>query len=97
VTVTQTQSQTQTHVVVPTTVVTTTNGVNTTAVVAAGAAAAAAASQQEEPESTPWGWVAFGILAAGLAGVGIFWLVRRGHDKEPPGSGDAPPPSETPA
>jgi high-affinity Fe2+/Pb2+ permease len=56
--------------------------VNTTAVIAAGAAAAAA-SQNEEPESTPWGWVAFGILAAGLAGVGIFWLVRRRQDKKP--------------
>jgi hypothetical protein len=56
--------------------------VNTTAVIAAGAAAAAA-SQNEEPESTPWGWVAFGILAAGLAGVGIFWLVRRRQDEKP--------------
>jgi hypothetical protein len=79
--------QTKTEVVVPTTVVTTTTttttgGVNTTAVVAAGAAAAAA-SQKEEPESTPWGWVAFGILAAGLAGIGIFWLVRRRQGKEP--------------
>jgi hypothetical protein len=80
---------TKTEVAVPTTVVTTTTtttttsgGVNTTAVVAAGAAAAAA-SHNEEPESTPWGWVAFGILAAGLAGVGIFWLVRRRQGKEP--------------
>jgi ABC-type branched-subunit amino acid transport system permease subunit len=56
--------------------------VNTTAVVAAGAAAAAA-SQEEEPESTPWGWVAFGILAAGVVGVAVFWLVRRRHDKKP--------------
>jgi hypothetical protein len=88
VTLTQIQTtlhvQTKTEVVVPTTVVTTTTagGVNTTAVVAAGAAAAAA-SQKEEPQSTPWGWVAFGILAAGLAGVGIFWFVRRRQDKKP--------------
>ncbi len=79
--------QTKTEVVVPTTVLTTTptttsGGVNTTAVVAAGAAAAAA-SQNEEPESTPWGWVAFGILAAALAGVGIFWLVRRRDNDKP--------------
>ena len=78
--------QTKTEVVVPATVVTTTTttsgGVNTTAVIAAGAAAAAA-SQNEEPESTPWGWVAFGILAAGLAGVGVFWFVRRRNDKKP--------------
>jgi hypothetical protein len=87
VTVTQLQTQTltevETEVGVPTTVLvtTTTAGVNTTAVVAAGAAAAAA-SQQEEPESTPWGWVVFGILAAGLAGAGIFWLVQRGRNKD---------------
>jgi hypothetical protein len=79
--------QTKTEVVVPTTVVTTTTttttgGVHTTAVIAAGAAAAAA-SQNEEPKSTPWGWVAFGILTAGLAGVGIYWLVRRRRDQKP--------------
>jgi hypothetical protein len=96
VTLTQLQTQTlhvqtKTEQAVPTTVVTTTTtttttttgGVNTTAVVAAGAAAAAASQNNEEPQSTPWGWVAFGILAAGLAGVGIFWLVRRHQSKGP--------------
>ncbi len=48
---------------------------NTTAVVAG--AAAAAAAQQEEPESTPWGWIAFGILALAVLAGGIVWLVRR--------------------
>jgi hypothetical protein len=79
VTVTQieTHTQTKTAVVVPTHTVTaastTTEGANTAAVVVAGAAAL----QDEGEKSTPWGWVVFGILAAGLAGAGIFWLVRR--------------------
>jgi hypothetical protein len=66
---------------------TTTSGVNTTAVVVGGAAAAA--SQSEEPESTPWGWIAFAILAAGVLGAAIFWLVKgdRGHDSTTPGGG----------
>jgi high-affinity Fe2+/Pb2+ permease len=56
--------------------------------------AAAASSQQEEPESTPWGWIAFAILAAGVLGAAIFWLVKRGrgHDSPspgPPAAGDA--------
>ena len=90
---TQTQSLTQTQVVVPTqpapttttaattivaTVATTTQGVNTTAVVAG--AAAAAAAQQPESESTPWGWIAFGILALAVLAGGIVWFVRRRHD-----------------
>ena len=57
----------------------------------AGAAGAkAAASQSEETESTPWGWIAFGILAAGVVIFAIVWLVRRKHDDAPP---SAPAPS----
>lgn len=41
--------------------------------------------QEESEKSTPWGWVVFGLLAAGLAGAGIFWLVRR-HQNKPPSS-----------
>jgi cobalamin biosynthesis Mg chelatase CobN len=93
----QTQTQTKTQAVAPITVATTTtSGVNTTAVVAAGAAAAAASQNEQPEESTPWGWVAFGILAAALAGVGVYWLVR-GRHKQPPGADGAPPASETPA
>jgi cobalamin biosynthesis Mg chelatase CobN len=36
----------------------------------------AAASSQQESE-TQWGWIAFGILAAGVIVFGIVWLVRR--------------------
>lgn len=52
---------------------------NTAAVVVSGAAAL----HEEDENSTPWGWVAFAIVAAGLAGAGIFWLVRRHQDKTP--------------
>ena len=65
--------------------------VNTGAAVVAGAAGAkAAAGQTEETESTPWGWIAFGILAAGVVIFAIVWLVRRKHDDAPP---SAPAPS----
>jgi CHASE2 domain-containing sensor protein len=61
---------------------TTTSGVNTPAVVA-GAAAAAAAQNEEPGESTPWGWIAFAILAAGVLGGVVVWLIRRGRGGTP--------------
>ena len=33
---------------------------------------------------TPWGWIAFGILAAGVVIFAIVWLVRRKHDDGSP-------------
>jgi cobalamin biosynthesis Mg chelatase CobN len=92
-TVTQTHTQTETHTqtktetisAAPTPTAATTTLVNTGAAVVAGAAGAAAvASQAEETESTPWGWVAFGILAAALLIFAIVWLVRRHRSPGPP-------------
>jgi hypothetical protein len=57
-----------------TTSATTTNGVRPGAAAAAGAAAA---QSQSSTDSTDWGWVAFGILAAAVIGGGTVWLVRR--------------------
>jgi hypothetical protein len=83
---TQTRTETETIAVEPaTTLSATTTVVNTGAAVVAGAAGAAAvASQGEETESTPWGWIAFGILAAGVVIFAIVWLVRRKHDDGSP-------------
>jgi hypothetical protein len=70
----------------PTTVFETTTVEQLTTVVetaispAAAAKAGAAAAQQQEQsssDSTDWGWVAFGILAAAVIGGGTVWLVRR--------------------
>jgi acyl-CoA synthetase (AMP-forming)/AMP-acid ligase II len=46
---------------------------------AAAAKAGAAAAQESESSSdtTDWGWVAFGILAAAVIGGGTVWLVHR--------------------
>ncbi len=92
-TVTQTTTQTKTVAVTPpatttgtttSTGATTTGGVNTTAVVVA--TGVVAASNPPEEEQTPWGWIAFGILAAGVIVFLIVWLVRRNRDKgSPPG------------
>lgn len=52
------------------------------------AAAAAAVSSQETEEaesSTPWGWVAFGILAAGVVIFGLVWWLRRRSARKPQG------------
>jgi hypothetical protein len=50
---------------------------------AAAAAGAAAASTQEESsssgDSTQWGWIAFGVLAAAVLIFTIVWLVRKRH------------------
>jgi hypothetical protein len=83
---TATHTETQTVPVTPaTTLSSTTTVVNTGAAVVAGAAGAkAAASQSEETESTPWGWIAFGILAAGVVTFAIVWLVRRNRDDGSP-------------
>jgi cobalamin biosynthesis Mg chelatase CobN len=53
----------------------TTTGVSPAA--AARAGAAAATQNQSSTDSTDWGWVAFGILAAAVIGGGTVWLVRR--------------------
>jgi crotonobetainyl-CoA:carnitine CoA-transferase CaiB-like acyl-CoA transferase len=58
--------------------------VNTGAAVVAGAAGAAAVASQPEEESTPWGWIAFGILAAAVLVFAIVWLLRRKHDDGTP-------------
>jgi len=83
---THTQTKTETIATAPaTTHATTTTVVSTGAAVVAGAAGAAAvASQSQETESTPWGWIAFGILAAGIVIFAIVWLVRRKHDDGSP-------------
>jgi hypothetical protein len=44
---------------------------------AAKAGAAAAQQSQSSSDSTDWGWVAFGILAAAVIGGGTVWLVHR--------------------
>ncbi len=70
---------TETTAVTETIVETSTAGTTTTGGVGAGGAAvvgAAAASSQEE-SSTPWGWIAFGVLAAAVIVFGIVWYVRR--------------------
>ncbi len=52
---------------------------------AAAAAGAAIASQNTEATSTAsnaqWGWIAFGILAAGVIMGAIWWLVKRRSPK----------------
>jgi hypothetical protein len=72
------------------TTATTSSGVNTAVVVATGVVAA----QEEQPKETPWGWIAFGILAAGVIGFLIVWLVRRnrgdGSPPEPPAASVSP-------
>ena len=63
----------------PATTVTTT-AVNPAAAAAAGAAVASA--QTEEPSETPWGWIAFAILAvAGVAGGLVWWWMKRAERK----------------
>jgi tellurite resistance protein TehA-like permease len=61
--------------------------ITTTANPAAAAAAGAAvvtANQEEPTSSTPWGWIAFGILATAVAVGGLVWWLKRRHDKGPP-------------
>jgi len=53
----------------------TTTGVSPAA--AARAGAAAATQNESSTDSTDWGWIAFGILAAAVIGGGTVWLVRR--------------------
>ena len=54
--------------------ITVTTTVNPTGAAVVGAAAA---SSKDESETTDWGWVAFGILAAVVVIGGIVWLVVR--------------------
>jgi cobalamin biosynthesis Mg chelatase CobN len=68
-TVTQTPTATHTETVLATT--TEQGPVKTVAV------AAAAATQPDETDDEPWGWIAFGILAAAVAVGAIVWGVRR--------------------
>ena len=35
-----------------------------------------AAANNESGESTPWGWIVFGIVGAGLLGFGLAWWLR---------------------
>jgi len=49
----------------------------------------ATANQDEPTSSTPWGWVAFGILAAAVIVGGIVWWLRRRHSTT--GGGDNTP------
>jgi high-affinity Fe2+/Pb2+ permease len=44
----------------------------------------AAATGDETTDETQWGWIAFGILAAGVIGFLIYWLVRRNRDHGSP-------------
>jgi cobalamin biosynthesis Mg chelatase CobN len=63
------------------TVVTTT--VNPAAAAAAGAAVASS-QEEEEASSTPWGWIAFGILAAAVAIGALVWWWRMRPARKPP-------------
>jgi hypothetical protein len=90
VTVTQTQTLPVSTETLPATTQTlpattvTTTAVNPAAAAAAGAAVATA-NQEEPAEETPWGWIAFGILAAAvLIGGVVWWLRRRSARKEQP-------------
>jgi hypothetical protein len=51
-------------------------------------ATAAVAADQPTDDETPWGWIAFGILAAGVIVFLIVWLVRRNR-----GNGSPPDPT----
>jgi membrane protein DedA with SNARE-associated domain len=48
------------------------------------------ASSQETQEETPWGWIAFGILAAAVVVGGIVWWLRR-RSAHKDGGQPAPP------
>ena len=89
VTVIKTQTQTQpvttetlpaTTETLPATTVTTT-AVNPAAAAAAGAAVATA-NQAEPAEETPWGWIAFGILAAAVLIGGLVWWLRKRAERK---------------
>jgi hypothetical protein len=67
-------TQSETTVVAPIAPVTTV--VTTTAVVAV--------AETTEPESTQWGWISFGILAAAVIVAGIVWWLRGRHDRGAP-------------
>jgi cobalamin biosynthesis Mg chelatase CobN len=79
VTVTKTTTQPATTETLPATTETlpaatiTTTAVNPAAAAAAGAAVA---SSQPEESSTPWGWIAFAILAAAVVIGGLVWWLR---------------------
>jgi LPXTG-motif cell wall-anchored protein len=45
--------------------------------------AAAATKNGETAEETPWGWIAFGILALAVVAGGIVWWVRRRRRPHP--------------
>jgi len=64
----------------PATTVTTTI-VNPAGAAAAGAAVASA-SQEEPAEETPWGWIAFGILAAVVLIGGLVWWLRKRAERK---------------
>src|SRR5579862_248883 len=57
---------------------TTTTGVSAAGVAAAGAAVAAQSEENTE-EGTPWGWIAFGLLAASVIVGAVVWRVRSRH------------------
>jgi cobalamin biosynthesis Mg chelatase CobN len=67
----------QTATVVETAPTPTTTGVSPGAAAVAGAAAAS--NNTETTEETPWGWIAFGILALAVLVGGAVWWFRRRH------------------
>jgi hypothetical protein len=50
------------------------------------------ASSQEPTEETPWGWIAFGILAAAVVIGGLVWSWRRRSARKK--DGQSPPPGQ---
>ena len=91
---TVTVTETQTQPVVAQTLPATTETLPATTVVttavnpaAAAAAGAAVATSQEPEEETPWGWIAFGILAATVVIGGLVWWWRRRSARKPPAPG----------
>jgi hypothetical protein len=51
------------------------------------------ATSQEPGEETPWGWIAFGILAAAVIIFGIVWWLHRRNSGN--GGDDTAPPLDT--
>ena len=91
VTVTQTTTQPATTETLPATTETfppttvTTPAVNPAAAAAAGAAVVSSQETEEAESSTPWGWIAFGILAAAVVIFGLVWWLRRRPTRKPQG------------
>jgi hypothetical protein len=95
VTVTETHTLPVTTVTLPATTETlpaTTVTTTTSSSAAAAAAGAAVASSQEPTEETPWGWIAFGILAAAVVIGGLVWSWRRRSARKK--DGQSPPPGQ---